>query len=160
MIVICDNSALSALAEAGLIELLHSYFGNIVIPEAVRSEAVHPGAPVALRQWLSVTPNWLSIVADPHCNLDETTGLGPGEAAAITLAWQVREQSLLILDERRGRTVATSLGLRFTGTVAILGDSAKEGLVDFDDAISRLRRTGFHVADVVVEVVRNRLGLS
>ena len=35
MIVISDNSALSALAEVGLLDLLPRLFGFIVIPEAV-----------------------------------------------------------------------------------------------------------------------------
>ena len=35
------------------------------------------------------------------------------EASAITLAWQFRDSSLLILDEKRGRKVASALGFIF-----------------------------------------------
>lgn len=38
MIVVSDNSALSALAEAGLAHLLPRLFGTVVIPEAVYQE--------------------------------------------------------------------------------------------------------------------------
>jgi hypothetical protein len=45
VIVISDNSALSALAEAGLTDLLPRLFGTVVIPEAVHRESSHPRAP-------------------------------------------------------------------------------------------------------------------
>lgn len=38
MTVICDNSALSALAEVELLDLLPRLFGFVIIPEAVRRE--------------------------------------------------------------------------------------------------------------------------
>lgn len=41
MIVIRDNSALSALAEANLLSLLPRLFGVVIIPEAVRRECGH-----------------------------------------------------------------------------------------------------------------------
>lgn len=86
--------------------------------------------------------------------------MGSGEAAAITLASQDPGNTRLILDERRGRTVALALGLLITGTIAIIGESARLGFVDFEEAIARLRATGFHVSDAVVEAVRETLGLD
>lgn len=160
MIIISDNSALSTLAEAGLINLLHQLFGIIVIPESVRQEACHRSAPAELHQWITAPPDWLFIVNDPTQLLPETTGLGSGEAAAITLASQDPGNTRLILDERRGRTVALALGLLVTGTIGIIGESARVGFVDFEEAIARLRATGFHVSDAIVEAVRETLGLD
>ncbi len=157
MIVISDNSALSALAEIGLLELLPSLFGEVTIPDAVRRECEHEGAPQALRDWIAGTPEWVRISTDPETFLPETANLGPGEASAISLAWEHRRNSLLILDEKRGRRVAGALGLRMTGVLGIIGEAAKQGLVGFDDAVSRLESVDFHMSDAVVEAVRRRL---
>lgn len=158
MIIISDNSALSALAEIGLLELLPSLFGEVTIPEAVRRECEHEGAPQALRDWIAGTPEWIWISTDPETFLPETANLGPGEASAISLAWEHRWDSRLILDEKRGRRVAGALGLQMTGVLGVIGEAAKQGLVDFDDAVSRLESVGFNMSDAVVEAVRSRLG--
>lgn len=157
MIIISDNSALSALAEIGLLDLLPALFGEIVIPEAVRRECEHEGAPQVLRDWIAREPAWVRIVADPTDFLLETGSLGPGEAAAISLAWKHRGRSRLILDEKRGRRVAEALGLPRTGVLGILGDAAQLGLVDFEEAVARLRAVGFHLAEAVIDAVPKRL---
>ncbi len=158
MIIISDNSALSALAETGLMDLLPRLFGEVVIPDAVHRECEHPGAPHPLRAWITSPPEWLHIVPDPPILLTETASLGPGEAAAITLGWEHRRECRLILDEKRGRRVAEALGLPKTGVLGIIGDAAKQGWVDFDNAVDRLRSAGFHMADAVIEAVRQKPG--
>lgn len=157
MIVICDNSALSALAEVGLLDLMPRLFGVLVIPEAVRRECGHPRAPQRLRDWISNPPEWLQIVPDPALQLVETEGLGVGEAAAITLAWESRKLSRLILDEKRGRRVAQSLGLQKTGLLGIIGEAAARGWLDFDEIIGRIAQTGFHIGEPLIDAVRKRL---
>lgn len=157
MIIISDNSALSTLAEANLLGLLPRLFGVVVIPEAVRSECAHRRAPQPLRDWITQPPDWLQIVPDPAALLPETQGLGPGEAAAITLAWANRKSSKLILDEKRGRRVAEALGLPKTGVIGIIGKAAELGWLEFDETIEQIQRTGFHLSDMVIEAVRRNL---
>lgn len=157
MIIISDNSALSALAEIGLLDLLPALFGEVVIPKAVRLECEHERAPQALRNWIAGKPAWIRVVADPTELLLETASLGPGEAAAISLAWAHRQDCRLILDEKRGRRVAGALGLQMTGVLGLLGDAASVGLVDFEEAVNRLRTVDFRMAEAVIEAVRQRL---
>jgi predicted nucleic acid-binding protein len=157
MVVICDTSALSALAETALLALLAELFGEIVIIESVQRECLHSGAPQALRDWIASPPEWLSILPDPETLLPETSGLGRGEAASISLAWQHRRDCRLILDERRGRRVAQALGLTVTGVLAICAEAANRGLVDFDDAVEQLRSVAFRISDTVIAAVRSRL---
>lgn len=157
MIVVSDNSALSALAEANLLGLLPRLFGVVIIPEAVRRECGHPNAPLPLRDWINQPPKWLQIVPDPVALLAETQGLGPGEAAAISLAWANRNTSKLILDERRGRRVAEMLGLPKTGVIGIIGEAAQRGWLNFDETVERIHECGFHISDAVIEAVRKKL---
>jgi predicted nucleic acid-binding protein len=153
-LVFCDNSCLSALAEMGLLEVLPRIVGPVRIPASVAAEGRHPGAPEALRQVMADPPDWLVMVPDPEGFLEETDALGAGEAAAITLAWRDREGSRLVLDERRGRAVAKALGLRVTGLLAILVEAAVAGEMEFEDALSRLRATGFRLSQRLMDDAR------
>ena len=157
MIVISDNSALSALAEAEMLDLLPRLFKTITIPETVYSESMHANAPILLKQWLTIPPAWLQILPDPEQLLPETAGLDGGEAAAITMAFQQRGNVTLILDEKRGRRVAEALGLKKIGTLAIIGEAASRKWIDFDEALLRLDEIGFHVSESVIETIRSRI---
>jgi predicted nucleic acid-binding protein len=95
-------------------------------------------------------------VADPSVLLEETGALGVGEASAITLAWQNRGNAKLILDEKRGRTVAKALGLKVTGLLGILTDASVLGLVDFDVAMEKLLATGFRLSPALAAEARAR----
>ncbi|MGL5018834.1 MAG: DUF3368 domain-containing protein, partial [Luteolibacter sp.] len=138
MIVVSDNSVLSCLAEIGELDLLRRLYGKITITETIRAEASHHCAPENLRRLFLASPDWISVVPDESPFLEETGALDAGEASAITLAWQHRNSSLLILDEKRGRKVASTLGLRITGTAGLLTDAAAAGLIDFEDAFLRM----------------------
>lgn len=157
MIVVSDNSVLSCLAEIGELDLLRRLYGKVTITATIGREAVHASAPAALRELFLKTPDWISVVPDESPYLEETGALDPGEASAITLAWRCRDASLLILDEKRGRKVASALGLRITGTAGLLKDAAMAGLIDFEDAFSRLSQTGFRLSPHVVETLRQSL---
>jgi predicted nucleic acid-binding protein len=154
VIVVSDNSALSCLSEIGELDLLRRLYGNVTITETIRREALHPSAPKALRLLFLKMPDWISVVPDEASYLEETGALDAGEASAITLAWQFRDSSLLILDEKRGRKVASALGLQITGTAGLLTDAAAAGLVDFEDVFLRLSQTAFRLSSQVVETLR------
>lgn len=154
MIVISDTCVLSCLAEMSELDLLRRLYGKVTITETILREAVHQSAPERLRQLFLNIPDWISVVSDESPFLEETGALDSGEASAITLAWQHRDSSLLILDEQRGRKVASALGLRITGTAGLLTDAAVAGLIDFEDAFLRLSQTEFRLGAQVVEVLR------
>ena len=72
--------------------------------------------------------------------------LDGGEAEAIALALQVKAGRVL-LDEREGRRVAKSLGLKVTGVLGILLRARREGkLSSLRNAMDELRkRAGFRI---------------
>ncbi len=70
MLVFCDNSCLSALAEMGMLEVLPRIVGPIRIPAAVAAEGRHPGAPEALR--------------NDHCSIRVCDGGNGGVRGAVS----------------------------------------------------------------------------
>jgi predicted nucleic acid-binding protein len=77
-------------------------------------------------------------------------GLDEGETAAIALATSLRAD-LLLMDDRKGVIVARGMGLRVTGTLGVLDIAAQRGLVNFAEAIDRLRRTSFRIPDALLD---------
>ena len=160
MIVLCDTSALSALAELELLELLPQLHPEVTITASVLREGLHPRAPAPLRTWLAHPPAWISIVPDPPENLPETSSLGAGEASSISHAWQLRNHALLIiLDDSQARLIAQALGLPITGLIGILGRAAHLGLVDFPLVVAQLATIGFRISPQVIQRVRQQPGL-
>lgn len=156
MTIVSDNSALSCLAELGELDLLQRLYGTVIITATVHKEACHPHAPESLRRFSDHPPAWLVVLPDVQPFLEETHALDPGEASAITLAWQHRDSSLLIMDEKRGRKVSQALGLSIIGAAGVLCDAARVGQIDFEHTFRRLAQTRFHLSPAIVEILRQR----
>src|SRR5215471_11415476 len=102
-IVVADTSPLNYLVLISEIDLLPTLYGNIVIPEEVFGELIHPDAPFAVREWARQRPAWLDVRRKP---LDGKSllleDLDAGECAAIQLAHS-EERALLLMDDAGGR---------------------------------------------------------
>lgn len=81
--------------------------------------------------------------------------LHPGEREAICLAHEVGAD-LIILDERKARGIAESLGLKVTGLIGILDQGAEQGLLDLERAVARLRGTNFRIHPQLLERLLQR----
>jgi predicted nucleic acid-binding protein len=159
-VVVSDTSVLCYLALLGRLDVLGSLFKEVVIPGAVLRECLHPGAPRTLREVMSSPPAFFKVNADEPLALPETASLDSGEAAAIAIAWQHRSGSLLLLDEKRGRSVARSLGLRMRGTLGIVVEGHRRGLLEFEATTAALRQHGFRIASTTLALARLQLGLT
>ncbi len=150
MIVVSDTSPLRYLAALGQLELLPRLFQEILCPQTVITECLHPAAPEPLREWAREPPAWLrSITTDP---LDpRTLDLDPGEAAAITLALDLKA-NLLLIDERKGRAKVAALGLNRIGTLAVLAQAGRRGHLDYPVTVARLMgETNFRASAAVIQ---------
>ena len=65
MVVICDTSALSVLAETRLLPILPILVGQLTITHSIHDECRNAGAPVELRLWVEDQPPWPIVVPDP-----------------------------------------------------------------------------------------------
>lgn len=153
MVVVADTSPINYLILIGQIELLPRLYTRILIPAAVLAELNHRLAPKPVQEWASNAPRWFEVLT-PKTNL-RLDQLDLGESEAIALAVEMHADVLLI-DDLAGRQEAVRRGLRVAGTLSILDDADKAGLVNFDEAIAQLRKTSFRVSEAVVSEIMQR----
>ena len=125
MIVVSDTSPLSYAHQIGLLPILHSLYGEIVIPPAVEHELL---AVPELHSGL----DWLLLRIVPPRGTEQVEAfmdeLDRGESEAIVLALEL-EADLLLIDERTGRDVARRMGIRRTGLIGVLLEAKHRGLI-------------------------------
>jgi predicted nucleic acid-binding protein len=145
MIVIADASPLNYLILIDHVDLLATLFGSILVPQTVFDELSRSGTPAAVRQWMDKPPKWLLVrpaskSADASLNV-----LDPGERDAIILALEL-PADLVLMDDAEGRQEAERHHVRVIGTLAVLEQAAKKGLIRFEDSLSRLEQTNFRLS--------------
>jgi predicted nucleic acid-binding protein len=153
MIVVSDTSPIRYLIAIGQIDILFDIFGHIIVPQAVYEELQHPNTPVPVAQWVSSAPVWFEVRTP--ATVTPIKGLGHGELQAIALAQEI-EADVLLTDDGRARKAAFQKGLQVVGTLRILYEASRRGLLEFSQAIAALRATNFYVQEEVVYDLLNR----
>jgi predicted nucleic acid-binding protein len=120
VIVVSNTSPVVKLAAVGRLDLLEHLFQQVFLPEAVYHEIAITGAGQPGSSELQ-TFGWLSVqrVANRSLVTALQIDLDAGEAEAIALAAELAA-GFVLMDERRGRTIAARLGLRPLGTLGVL----------------------------------------
>ena len=150
MIVIADAGPLHYLILDEHIDLLPQFFGEVIIPTAVRDELMHPSAPSPVRAWLAAPPPWVQCMAAARTN--QSLALGPGEREAIALALELRAD-LLLVDDKKARHAAERYGIAVAGTLLLLKIAHDRGLLSFPDSVEKLRQSGFRLSSRLVEEI-------
>ncbi len=120
MIVVSNTSPIINLAAVGRLDILKQLYGEILIPQAVYHEIAvvgkeQPGAKEARTFPWIVT----ETISNPTLAVSLQFELDGGEAEAIALAIE-KNADLLLLDERKGRRIATRLGVTSLGLLGVL----------------------------------------
>ena len=130
MIVVSDAAPIISLAKINLVYVLGKLYGKVILPKAVFDEIC---ANQAFSDEAKAVQDCDFIKVS---NIDDMqavkalreAGLDLGESEAIVLA-EMLPDSLLLMDERKGRKIALNMGLRITGTLGILIQTKNLGLV-------------------------------
>jgi len=140
-IIISDTSCLIALQNIGLLNLLKDLYKEILITQEVKNEF---GLDL---------PDWIIVLEVK--NLEKKSEielkLDKGEASSIALALEIKN-SILIIDEIKGRKIAQSLNIEIIGTIGILLLADKRGLIkDVLSVILKLVNKGFRLSDNLID---------
>jgi predicted nucleic acid-binding protein len=152
VIVVSDTSPITNLAAIGQLDLLQRLYTSIIIPVAVYDEMVNVGKPVPGAMEVQTLP-WIETqtVTDQQQVIiiqKNEENIDLGEAEAIALALELKA-GLLLMDERRGRLVATSYGLQVTGLLGVLVQGKQNGLIKSVKPLvdQMIKQADFRVSD-------------
>jgi predicted nucleic acid-binding protein len=151
-LVVADTGPVHYLILIGHIGVLPQLFGAVCAPATVAAELRHASASDAVRGWAVDPPPWFTVRPDPADPIPVPRPLDPGERAAIALAHALGAE-LLLIDDRAGVAVARAQGFRVTGTLGVLMEAARQGLLDLRAAFSSLRATNFHHAPALLDAL-------
>ena len=152
MTVVADTSVILVLAKIDLLHLLRDLQEPVVIPESVAAEALNDAYTDSaesrgLRD--AIGEGWLTVERDPDADT-RFAALGRGERSVIALALAM-SASLVLIDDWDARRVAVGVGLRVSGTVAVLAIAKRDGRIGANVKLAeRLREVGFRVSDDVL----------
>lgn len=158
MPVVSNTSPILNLAIVNQLERLRQQFSNIQIPNAVldelRIEEERPGSQ-AIR--IAVASGWIQVHRVQNTALVQLLQqtLDRGESEAIALAIDLNADWTL-LDEREGRKVAKSLGLKVTGILGILLRAKQSGELDSLNLVitELIDKAGFRIApDLLAKIL-------
>lgn len=134
--IIADASCLIVLQNIQELHLLQQLFGEVYI-----AEEVHEEFGLDLPEWIKIKQirnktqlNELDLILDK------------GEASAIALCLE-NPDSLLIIDEKKGRRIARELNIKIIGTLGIILRAKEKGLIDsIANLLIELEKAGFRVS--------------
>lgn len=153
-VVVADTSPVNYLILVDCIDLLHRLYRRIIVPTEVYEELTSAGAPATVSGWIRNRPDWIEVRSRPVESsvraAHSEAHLDAGERAAIQLA-QTKNDALLLIDEAAGRSAASQLGIPNTGTLGILREGAKTGLVDLETSLARLLKTNFRISQSLID---------
>lgn len=139
-IIISDTSCLIALTNINKLNILKDLFNEVIITSAVSEE------------FGELLPDWILVaeVKDRQKQSELEKKLDTGEASSLALAIEINN-SLLIIDEVKGRKIAQSLGIDIIGTIGVLILAHKNGLVeDVIGTLLTLVNKGFRLSDELI----------
>ena len=154
-IVLIDASPLIVLSRINGLHWIKVIFGPVHLPLAVRKEVItgkdKEGEPVIR----AAIDSKLLVVLRRDWKLPQFPFLGEGEAACIRAAVNLRQPTLLLMDDKAGRTTAVEFGLKVAGTAAVIAMAKRKNLIpSATDVFERLLQTGFRLS---AEVIRTAL---
>jgi len=127
MPTVSDAGPIISFSRANRIELLRDVLTTLIIPSAVYNEIVTEGKPEApmIRQqaWIKV-----QRLQDQTLIAQLRPKLHIGESEALALAWELSLP--LLVDEKEARKEAFRIGIQFFGSMRVLKEAKRQGLVE------------------------------
>ncbi len=134
--IISNTSCLIVLDNIGLLYVLRELYGNILVTEEVSQEFDKE-----LEDWVLIQK-----IHDEKYFKVINAFIDKGEASAIVLALET-DNSILIIDDLKGRKIAKNLGLSITGTLGVLLKAKQQGLISsLKEVLDAFKDQGFRIS--------------
>lgn len=156
--IVADTGPLIAFIQLGRLDLLQRIVGTVIIPTAVYEELVVQRGTRGQAETVERRP-WIQRRAVTN---QEALSLFPaqlhrGEREAIVLAQELKTQ--LLIDERRGRKSAQERGVKVFGTLRVLAEAKRLGLIPaVKPLVESLRATGYWLDEKLVSLFLQEVG--
>jgi predicted nucleic acid-binding protein len=148
MRIVADSSPFVVLVAVGHVDVLAALFEEVLIPLQVEAELASPKRLEVVRAFIAKPPSWLRDQSPK--SIESIEGLHAGEAAAISLARELRANRVII-DEVLGRRSAIERGLQVIGTIGVLEAAAERGFIDLHQAFEKVKKTDFWVSPIFLD---------
>lgn len=150
--VISNTTPIIALSALGKLDLLKELYGSVTIAQSVQMEIQHGGA-IEVPDLKSLP--WITVVDDIRDIKERLIfGLDEGEKQTILAALSCEDNCLVLMDERKGRKVASNLKLKITGTLGILAEAKRKGLIgSFREYADKLLGLNFYYDIMLIEAI-------
>ena len=142
-IIITDTSCFITLDKIGAFDVLRKAFKNIVTTPEIQQE------------FGSELPSWVEIRSVQDFTLQEAfkETVDAGEASAIALAMET-SNAILIVDDLKGRKLASRMALNFMGTLGLLVKAKEYGVIPaVKPYLDRIQATDFRVSPTLVNLI-------
>lgn len=147
-VIITDTSCFITLDKIGAFEVLHQTFKHIVTTPEIQQE------------FGSELPEWIEIRSVKDTALKEVfkETIDLGEASAIALAMEI-SNAILIIDDLKGRKLASKMALNFMGTLGLLVKAKEYGVISaVKPYIEKIQATDFRLSPSLVALVLEKTG--
>jgi predicted nucleic acid-binding protein len=156
VIIFSNTTPFISLASIGQLDLLPHLFSQVYVVPEVIDECLAGGIiavpDLAGLAWIEVVPSSHDISSLALLELDK------GEKYTIDTACK-HKADLVIIDEKIGRNVAEYLGLSVIGTLGILLNAKRKGMIaSFSDCVEEMQRNGLRYHPRLVERLKGECG--
>ena len=142
-LIISDSTTIITLLNINRLDVLKNIFSLVYIPKKVYDEIV-------IEEKITLNKNFFVVkeINDKNLYTLLTKSLDAGESEAIVLA---KEMNLsLIIDEKKGRKIASNLGINIFGFVGLLVLNYKKEMLTKEDTLDifyKAKEQGFRVSN-------------
>jgi predicted nucleic acid-binding protein len=151
MLIICDSSPLIALAKCDKLDILDRLFEEVSIPVQVYHEFSVSGKPESTKM-ITWAQGKIDEPGEAALLRANTLSLDPGETAAIALYWE-KSADFLLIDERKGRRIASQNGIKIIGIAGILVAAKNKGLIgEVKPFLDLLLHSSYYISDSLYRI--------
>ena len=155
MKVICNTTPFISLSSIGEIDLLRQIYSSVIVPMAVVEE-INRGGEISVPDLTSL--NWVEVVSNVTTSENRLLfQLDYGERQVVLNAFK-RQADLLLIDDRVARNIAEYLGLNVKGTLGVLVEAKRKGLIpSFKKTALKIKKQGIHYSIRLINEIASSL---